>query len=77
MKKSKPYHFFTYPRPPYKSVVHEVILRVIAAAENKNMPFLVGVGLGDQPDYALMVLLENENPGIFKDIVPFLWPLHT
>jgi len=75
VKKSKPYYFLTFPKPPHKSVVHEVMCRMVAAAEKKRMPFLLLVG--DQPVYALMVQLSNENPEAFKDIVPFLGPFHT
>lgn len=75
VEKSKPYYFLTFPKPPHKSVVHEVMCRMVAAAEKKRMPFLVLVG--DQPVYALMVQLKNENPDAFKDSVPFLGPFHT
>ena len=45
--KSKPYYFLTFPKPPNKSVVHESMCRVAAAAENKVIPFIIMVG--DQP----------------------------
>lgn len=72
--KSKPYYFLTFPKPPYKSVVNEVMKRMVAAAERKCMPFILLVG--DQPVYALIVQLKSENPEAFNIIVPFLGPFH-
>ena len=42
--------FLAFPKPPHKSIVHGVMRRMVAAAENTNMPCLVLVG--DQPVYA-------------------------
>ena len=72
--KSKPYYFLTFPQPPNKSVVHEVMCRMVAAAEMKSMPFIQVVG--DQPVYALIVQLKYENPDAFHVILPFLGPFH-
>ena len=41
---SKPYYFLTFPKPPTKSVIHEVMTRMVSAAVNKNMPFIQLVG---------------------------------
>ena len=73
--KSTAYYFLTFPKPPHKSVVHEVMCRMVAAAECKSMPFIQLVG--DQPVYALIVQLKNENPEKFQTILPFLGPFHT
>lgn len=73
--KSTAYYFLTFPKPPQKSVVHEVMCRMVAAAEHKSMPFIQLVG--DQPVYALIVQLKNENPHKFELILPFLGPFHT
>jgi len=76
MVKSKSYYFFlTFPRPPHKSVVHEVMCRMVAAAE-KHMPFILLVG--DQPVYFLMMQLNVENPEVFSLISPISWAIsHT
>ena len=58
--KSTPYYCWTFQRPPHKSVVHEVMCRMVATAENKVMPFIQLVG--DQPVYTLIVQVKNENP---------------
>jgi hypothetical protein len=73
--KSKPYYFLTFPQPPSKSVIHEVMHRMVAAAKKKLMPFIQLVG--DQPVYALIVELKAENPEAFKLILPFLGPFHA
>lgn len=75
VNKSKAYYFLTFPKPPNKSVVHEVMCRMTQAAKHKDMPFLLLVG--DQPVYALMVQLRAENPVTFSAIIPFLGPFHT
>ncbi len=73
--RSKQYYFLTFPKPPGKSTVHEVMKRMVAAAVHKKMPFIQLIG--DQPVYALMVQLRNENPVDFKLILPFLGPFHA
>jgi len=72
--KSKPYYFLTFPSPPYKSVVHEVMERMVAAATTKNMPFIQLVG--DQPVYALIVQIRYEHPDQFSIILPSMGPFH-
>ena len=72
--KNKPYYFLTFLQPPSKSVVHEVMCRMVATAEMKSMPFIQVVG--DQPVYALIVQLKYENPDAFHVILPFLGPFH-
>ena len=69
VEKSTAYYFLTFPKPPHKSVVHEVMCRMVAAAEMKSMPFIQLVG--DQPVYTLIVQLKNENAGKFDLILPF------
>jgi hypothetical protein len=73
--KSKAYYYLTLPKPPYKSVVHEVMCRVVDVAKKKSMPFVQLVG--DQPVYTLIVQLKNENPNKFAKILPFLGPFHA
>ena len=73
--KSSAHYFLTFPKPPQKSVVHEVMCRMVSAAVAKSMPFIQLVG--DQPVYALMVQLKNENQATFELILPVLGPFHT
>ena len=70
-KKSSAHYFLTFPKPP---VVHEVMCRMVVAAEAKSMPFIQLVG--DQPVYALMVQLKNENRDKFQLILPVLGPTY-
>ena len=73
--KSKPYYFLTFPKPPKKSVTHEVMMRLLDVVEEKNMPFIQLVG--DQPVYTIIVQLRNENKEKFKKIIPILGPFDT
>ena len=75
VEKSKPYYFMTYPDPPKKSVLNDVLNKAKCAIERKNMPFAVVVG--DQPVYTLLVEIKSEHPDKFKQIIPFLGPFHT
>ena len=45
------------------------------AAEEKSMPFIQLIG--DQPVYALIVEVKNENQGDFENILPVLGDFHT
>ena len=45
--KSKPYYWLTFPKPPHKSVTHEVMARLLNIVEEKNIPF--ALLYGDQP----------------------------
>ena len=47
-QKSKPFYFLTYPKHPNKSVVHEVMCRIVAAEQHKNMPFIQLVWASDR-----------------------------
>ena len=55
-------------------MVYTLLLRISDAAKKKNMPFVQVVG--DQPVYAFIVELKNENPSIFKQILPVLGSFH-
>ncbi|XP_028404399.1 uncharacterized protein LOC114527028 [Dendronephthya gigantea] len=74
VEKSKPYYFMTYPDPPKKSVLNDVMIKVNNAIGVKNMPFAVVVG--DQPVYTLLVEIKSEHPQKFGKIIPFLGPFH-
>ena len=73
--KSKTYFFMTYPDPPKKSVLNDVLVKAKSAIERKQMPFAVVVG--DQPVYKLLVEIKSEHPDKFKQIIPFLGPFHA
>ena len=64
----------TFPKPTNKSVVHESMCRVAAAAENMVTPFIIMVG--DQPVYTLIVELKSKNHYRFSSIHPYLGPFH-
>ena len=74
-KRSSAHYFLTFPKPPQRSVVHEVMCCMVAAAEAKSMPFIQLVG--DQLVYALMVQLKNENRDKFQLILPVHGPFYT
>lgn len=39
--KSKPYYYLTFPKAPNKSVIYEVMLRLVGVIKEKNMSFLL------------------------------------
>ncbi|MES9882370.1 MAG: hypothetical protein ABW185_15975 [Sedimenticola sp.] len=75
VEQSKAYYFMTYPDPPKKSVLNDVMLKVKAAIARKRMPFAVVVG--DQPVYTLLLEIKSEHPQEYEHIIPFLGPFHT
>ena len=72
---SKPYYFLTLPTAPHKSEVHEVMSHLACVNKERRMPFQQLVG--DQPVYALIVQLRNENRKAFEKTLPMLGPFHT
>ena len=73
--KSKPYYWLTFPKPPHKSVNHEIMTRLLNIIEEKNIPFVLLTG--DQPVYTLIVQFRNENKEKFNKIISILGPFHT
>lgn len=73
--KSKAYFHMSYNQPPSKSVVNDIMDKLIGIIASKHMPFAFLVG--DLPVYVLITLLKAENPSKYSDIVPFLGPFHT
>ena len=73
--KSKPHYWLTFPKPPHKSVTHEIMTHLLNIIEEKNIPFILFTG--DQPRYTLIVQLRNENKGKFNKIIPIIGPSHT
>lgn len=54
----------TYPDPPKKAVLNDVLVKVNAAIERKRMPFAIVVG--DQSVYTLLVEIKSEHPQKFS-----------
>lgn len=71
----KAYFDVTLPTPPNKSTVYDIMERCRKTAEYKSMPFIQLVG--DQPVYALILEIKNENPELFEKILPVLGGFHT
>ena len=74
VEKSKAYYHMTYPDPPNKTVLNDVMCKLAIAIEEKNMPFALLVG--DQPVYVHLVDLKSENATNFGKILPFMGPFH-
>ena len=72
--KSKPFYWLRFPKPPHKSVTHEIMTRLLNIIEEKNIPFVLLTG--DQPVYTLIVQLKNENKEKFNKIIPILGSFH-
>ena len=75
LTKHKTYYHVTLPNQPKKGVVYDITQRCKQAAEEKSMPFIQLIG--DQPVYALIVEVKNENQGHFENILPVLGGSHT
>ena len=73
--KSKAYFHTSYNQPPNKSVVKDIIDKLVDIITTNRMPF--GFIVGDHPVYGLITVLKAENPNKYSDIVPFLGPFHT
>ena len=73
-RKSKPYYHATYNEPPKKSVMNDIMAKLVQTMGEKNMPFAFLVG--DLPTYKLIVELKSENPNKYLDIVPTIGAFH-
>ena len=73
VSKSKPYYYLTLPKPPGKSVVNEVMMRMLDVIMEKNNFIQL---VGHLPVYKLIVQLKNKNPLIFPKFLPILGPFH-
>ncbi|KAL8565961.1 hypothetical protein ACOMHN_054946 [Nucella lapillus] len=73
-EKSKPYFHTTYDEPPSKSVVHDIMAKLVQAMREKNIPFTFLVG--DLPTYKTIVQIKAENPELFEDITPIVGAFH-
>ena len=73
--KSKPYYWLRFPKPPHKSVTHEIMTRLLNITEEKNITFVLLTR--DQPVYTLTVRLRNKSKEKFNKITPILGPFLT
>jgi hypothetical protein len=72
--KSELYYHTTYNEPPSKSVMHDIMVKLVKAMCEKNIPFSFLVG--DMPTYKTIVQLKAENSELFRDIIPILGAFH-
>ena len=73
-EKSRAIYHMTYPNPPSKTILNDVMCKLAKSIEEKNMPFATIVG--DHPVYVLMLELKSENAELFSKILPFMAPFH-
>ena len=74
VEKSHAIYYMTYPDPPSKTVLNDVMLKVSKSIVEKNMHFAVIVG--DHPVYVLLLELKSENSKLYDKILPFWGPFH-
>ena len=74
INKSKPYYHTTYNEPLSKSVVFDIMLKLVEAMRQKNIPFSFLVG--DLPTYKTIQQLKAENLERPIDIIPILGAFH-
>lgn len=72
--KSRAIFHMTYPDPPSKTILNDVLCKLSKAIEDKKMPFAIIVG--DHPVYVLMLELKSENSQMFSKILPFMAAFH-
>ena len=60
----------TYPDPPCKTILYDVMAKLSRSIKSKKMSFAVIVG--DHPVYALMLEIKSENGELFAHILPFM-----
>ena len=73
-ERSKPYYQSTYPEPPSKSVMNDIMLKLVQGMKEKEIPFALLVG--DLPTYVHIVEMKAENTESFKEIIPIFGPFH-
>ena len=64
----------TYPNPPNKTIIYEVMCKLAKSIQEKNMPFALITG--DHPVYVLILELKSENSASFNKILPLMGPFH-
>ena len=73
-ERSKAYYQSTYPEPPSKSVINNIMVKNVEGMRQKNIPSLFMIG--DLPTYVHIVELKSEDSVQFGNIVPVLEPFH-
>ena len=73
--KSQAIYHMTYPNPPCKTILYDVMSKLSRSITSKKMPFAVIVG--DHPVYALMLEIKSENAELFAHILPFMGAFHV
>ena len=58
LEKSKSYHQASYTEPPSKSVCNDVMIQLVNAMSERNIPFFILVG--DLPTYKDILSLKSE-----------------
>ena len=74
LKKTKANYYVTYNVLSKKSVIYDVINKLLDTKEENGMPFSFLVG--DFPIYKLIVELQTENPDKFQNIVQIIGALY-
>ena len=64
VEKSNAIYHMTYPNPPNKTILNDVMTKLAKSVEDKQMPFAIIVG--DHPVYKLMLELKSENREMFE-----------
>lgn len=72
--KNKAYLHTTYNEPPSKSVIHDIMTKLVETMRKKKIPFFFLVG--DLPTYKTIVQLKAENLELFKNITPIIGAFH-
>ena len=74
VEKSKAYYQATFPEPPKKPVMFDIMSGLVIDMQKKNIPFIFLVG--DLPTYVHIVELKAESNTLFKDIIPTMGAFH-
>ena len=75
VEKSVALYHMTYPEPPSKTILHDIMSKIARSIEQKNIPFTLVVG--DYPVYKMILELKSENPTKFSKHVPFIGAFHV
>ena len=67
VEKSRALFHMTYPNPPNKTIINDVMFKLAKSIQEKNMPFAVITG--DHPVYVLILELKSENSAFFNKIL--------
>ncbi len=65
-EESRAIYHMTYSNPPSKTILFDVMCKLVKLIEEKNMPFAILIG--DHPVYVLYLQLKSENAKLFHKI---------